>query len=124
MQEDRNRVDDHSTHSTVYNGPVLDGGLGGINAGRDINVSSTRIVRGPATDEQLRAVQEVARAANEDGVGSDREVRHLLAEIQAAVGAPAMEPKTVRRLLVRVREHAGTAGALFGAVQVALMLFD
>jgi len=106
---------------TFINGPVIQGGSGGIHVGRDMNVPNAPSVQMSVTQQQRRLVYKVLDAAEADVRWQRPPRAELLSELTEA--ADDTEPGALASLLERVVEYADPASAVLAAAQLALTVF-
>jgi hypothetical protein len=102
-------------------GSVVDGGIGGIRVGRDLKVTSTVSTAADAlTEDDRQLVQAVLDAARRTGPAMPTELTAALRRLDEEVAAEPARRSRVRVILEQVAIHAGTAGAVLAAAQLAL----
>jgi DNA-binding transcriptional MocR family regulator len=111
----------HDERRIEVTGSMVDGGIGGIQVGRDLNVASTVPASADAlTQRDLQLVQSVLDAAQRTGPAMATELTAALQQLAEEVAAEPARSGRVRASLEQVAIHAGTAGAVFAAAQLAL----
>jgi hypothetical protein len=121
MPTDDRRAPARDERRTEVTGSHVDGGIGGIRVGRDLTVTSTVTTAGEALSERERLlVQAVLDAARRPGPAMPPELTAALDTLGDEVAVEHARRSRVRALLEQVAIHAGTAGAVFAAAQLAL----
>lgn len=121
MPTDDRRASARDERRIEVTGSMVDGGLGGIRVGRDLKVTSTVSTAADAlTDRDRQLVQAVLDAARRTGPTMPTELTVALQQLDEEVAAEPARRSRVRTSLEQVAIHAGTAGAVFAAAQLAL----
>jgi hypothetical protein len=121
MPTDDRRTSARDERHIEVTGSMVDGGTGGIRVGRDLKVTSTVSAAADALTERHRQlVQAVLDAARPTGPEMPGELAAALHRLAEEVAVEPAHRGRVRALLEQVAIHAGTAGAVFAAAQLAL----
>jgi hypothetical protein len=122
MPTDRRRASAHDERHIEVTGSSVDGGIGGIRVGRDLKVTST-VSSAPEdalTDPERQLVQAVLDAALRTGSPMSTSLAAALDQLGHEVAEQPAQRSRVRSVLEQVAYHAGTAGAVLAAAQLAL----
>ena len=102
-------------------GSMVDGGIGGIAVGGDLNVESTVSPAATTlTASERRLASAVLDAARRAGPPMTSELGAALHRLDRDVAVEPPRRARVRASLEQVALHAGTAGAILAAAQLAL----
>jgi hypothetical protein len=121
MPKDDRRTSARDERRIEVTGSMVDGGIGGIQVGRDLKVTSTVSTAADAlTERDRQLVQAVLDAAQRTGPAMSTELTAALHQLDEEVAAEPAHRSRVRASLEQVAIHAGTAGAVLTAAQLAL----
>jgi hypothetical protein len=102
-------------------GTVIDGGIGGIQVGGNVNATSHVSTSADAlTERDRQLVQAVLDAARRADPATPAELTVAVRRLDEEIAAEPARRSQVRASLEQVALHAGTAGAVFAAAQLAL----
>lgn len=122
MPTDDRRPPARDQRRTEVIGSYVDGGTGGIQVGGNLEVTSTVSTAADAslTEAERQLVQAVLDAARSTGSTVPTELTATLRRLDDEIAAEPARRDRVRPLLEHVAYHAGTAGAVLAAAQLAL----
>ena len=103
-------------------GVYVDGGPGGIHVSGDMEVTSTASTAPDAslTEAERQVVHAVLDAARRVGSVVPADLMPVLQRLDREIAAEPAQRGRVRSLVEQVAYHAGTAGAVLTAAQLAL----
>jgi hypothetical protein len=121
MPTDDRRAAARDERRIEVTGSMVDGGIGGMRIGRDLKVTSTVSTSADALSESDRQlVEAVLDAARRAGPPMPTALTAALHRLDEELAAEPARRSRVRTLLEQVAVHAGTAGAVLAAAQLAL----
>jgi hypothetical protein len=122
MPKDNPRPSAHDERQIEVTGSSVDGGIGGIQVGNDLTVTSTVSSSSPdaLTDPERQLVQAVLDAALRTDTPMAGPLTAALDLLGHEVAQQPAQRSRVRSILEQVALHAATAGAVFAAAQLAL----
>jgi hypothetical protein len=102
-------------------GALVDGGIGGIQVGGNLQVTSTASTSAEAlTERDRQLVQAVLDAARQAGPAMPPQLVSAVHHLDEATATVPARRSQVRTALEQVALHASTAGAILTAAQLAL----
>jgi hypothetical protein len=121
MPKDDRRASQRDERRINITGASVDGGIGGIQVDGDVNVTSTVSTTADAlTERDRQLVQAVLDAARRASLAMPAELTVAVRRLDEEIAAEPARRSQVRASLEQVALHAGTAGAVFAAAQLAL----
>lgn len=121
MPKDDRRASTRDERRINITGASVDGGIGGIQVGGDVNVTSTVSTTADAlTESDRQLVQAVLDAARRASLAMPAELTVAVRRLDEEIAAEPARRGQVRASLEQVALHAGTAGAVLAAAQLAL----